>query len=306
MALVNKTTEQHLRRRSDQRHSRTKKQEEKEGSGLRDQPMKGKMIMKYTFIDIEAAWDEQLHEAYRQIDPVGAGELMRNGQQRRRLPCKRVMAAAAFDLELHEDGAISILGLTSWTTHDHGGEREVVANMFEHVRARPATHVVTYSGLAAELPLLTLAAMEHKLVLPPQLRTGVPVFLRPGMWRPHIDLALELKGQGRDWAHLSEIGLRLGLPGELFTGKAHIAEPNTGEEWQAMRARVSMDCVVTAMIALSFWRANGRIQLDQVAMLHHVASWCQRNTTSDAYREPLVELRRQTLVQIVEQEAEPV
>lgn len=264
------------------------------------------MVMKYTFIDIEAAWDEQLHEAYRQIDPVGAGELMRNGQQRRRLPCKRVMAAAAFDVELHDDGAISILGLTSWTTHDHGDEREVVDNLFEHVRARPATHVVTYSGLAAELPLLNLTAMEHKLVLPPQLRTGVPIFLRPGMWRPHIDLALELKGQGRDWAHLSEIGLRLGLPGELFAGKAHIEAPTTSEEWQAMRSRVAMDCVLTAMVALSFWRANGRIKLDQVTMLHHIASWCQRNATSDAYSEPLVKLRRQCLVQIVEQEAEPV
>jgi hypothetical protein len=150
------------------------------------------------------------------------------------------------------------------------------SNLFEHVRARPDTHVVTYSGLAAELPLLNLAAMEHKLLFPPQLRTGVPIFLRPGMWRPHIDLALELKGQGRDWAHLSEIGLRLGLPGELFAGKAHIEEPTTSAEWQAMRARVSMDCVLTAMVALVFWRANGRIQLDQVAMLHHIASWCQR------------------------------
>jgi hypothetical protein len=120
----------------------------------------------------------------------------------------------------------------------------------------------------------------------------------------HVGLAVRVQAHAGDG--VSAIGLRLGLPGELFTGKAHIAEPNTGEEWQAMRARVSMDCVVTAMVALSFWRANGRIQLDQVAMLHHVASWCQRNTTSDAYSEPLVELRRQTLVQIVEQEAEPV
>lgn len=88
--------------------------------------------MQYTFIDIEAVWDEQLHEAYRQIDPAGAGELMRNGQQRRRLPCKRIMAAAAFDLELHKEGAISILGLTSWSTHEHGDEREVVVNLLEH------------------------------------------------------------------------------------------------------------------------------------------------------------------------------
>lgn len=250
--------------------------------------------MQYTFIDIEAAWDEQLHEAYRQIDPAGAGELMRNGQQRRRLPCKRIMAAAAFDIELHEDGAISIPGLNSWTTHDHGDEREVVANLFEHLRARPMTHVVTYSGLAAELPLLNLAAMEYGLVLPRQLRSGIPVPLRPGMWRPHIDLALELKGQGRDWAHLSEICLRLGLPGELLTGKALIAEPTTSEEWQAMRSRVSMDCVLTAMVALSFWMANGRIHLDQTAMLHNLASWCVRSgLAAGAYEAALARMQQQ-------------
>lgn len=164
--------------------------------------------MHYTFIDIEAAWDEQLHEAYRQIDPVGAGELMRNGQQRRRLPCKRIMAAAAFDLDLSEDGAITILGITSWTTHDHGDEREVVTNLLEHLRARPAAHVVTYSGLAAEIPLLNLAAMEYGLVLPRQLRSGIPVPHRAGMWRPHIvsgwqaEALLELRRQMMERIHL--------------------------------------------------------------------------------------------------------
>lgn len=252
--------------------------------------------MQYTFIDIEAVWDEQLHEAYRQIDPVGAGELMRNGQHRRRLPCKRIMAAAAFDLELHEDGAIGILGLTSWTTHEHGDEREVVVNLLEHLRARPMTHVVTYSGLAAEIPLLNLAAMEYGLVLPRQLRSAFPGPLRPGMWRPHIDVALELKGQGRDWAHLSEIGLRIGLPAELFMGKAHIEQPTSREEWKSLRQRVAIDCVLTAMVSLSFWRANGRIHLDQVAMLHHIASWCLRlGRASGVYEAPMANLQASTL-----------
>lgn len=255
--------------------------------------------MHYTFIDIEAAWDEQLHEAYRQIDPVGAGELMRNGQQRRRLPCKRIMAAAAFDLELSEDGAISILGITSWTTHDHGDEREVVTNLLEHLRARPAAHVVTYSGLTAEIPLLNLAAMEYGLVLPRQLRSGIPVPHRAGMWRPHIDLALELKGRGRDWAHLSEVGLRIGLPGELFIGKAHVEQPTTSKEWQAIRQRVALDCVLTAIVALCFWQANRRINLDRTVMLHNIACWCLRASIVSGWQaEALLELRRQMMERI--------
>ena len=97
--------------------------------------------------------------------------------------------------------------------------------------------------MASELPLLNLAAMEHRLVLPRQLRCDA---WRPcDKWRPHIDLGLELKGNGRDWAHLSEIGLRMGLPVGLFIGKAEIERPRNGEEWQALRERVSIDCVLT-------------------------------------------------------------
>lgn len=262
-------------------------------------------MTKFTFIDIEAAWDEHLHEAYRQIDPAVAGEHTRNGQHRRRQACKRIIAAAALDLEIDEAGAISIGGLSSWTKHDHGDEREVVANLFEHLRARPDAHVVTYAGLAAEVPLLNLAAMQFEMVLPRQLCSGGPVPLRHSRWRPHIDLALELKGQGREWAHLSEIGLRLGLPGELFAGKPQIEEPNAGEGWKALRDRVSMDCVLTAITALSFWRANGRINLDQAAMLHNVASWCQRTgLASEAYRDPIARLQQQALAAIVENLAE--
>jgi hypothetical protein len=151
-------------------------------------------------------------------------------------------------------------------------------------------------SLAAELPLLNLAAMEYGLVLPRQLRSGIPVAFRPGMWRPHIDLALELKGQGRDWAHLSEIGLRLGLPTELFIGKADIEQPKSAKEWRSMRERVSMDCVLTAIIALSFWRANGRIAVDQTALLHNISNWCVGNLqVAETHTKPLAKPRMDML-----------
>jgi hypothetical protein len=257
--------------------------------------MKGKMRMtKFEFIDVEAVWDEHLHEAYREIDPRGAAKQKRNDTHRHRIPCKRVIAAAAFSIEVDEGGAISIAGLKSWTKHEHGDEREVVTNLFAHLRERPDARVVTYSGLAAEVPLLTLAAMEYELALPDQLRTGLPVFNRPGTWRPHIDLALELKGQGRDWAHLSELGLRLGLPSALFTGKPDIEQPVSGEQWQALRQRVTMDCVITAVVALAFWRANGRVVIDQIAMIHNIADWSLRNgIAADAPSGSLIQLREQ-------------
>lgn len=262
-------------------------------------------MTKFTFIDVESVWDEYLHEAYREIDPTGAGVMQRDGKHRHRLPCKRVIAAAAFDLECHSSGAISIEGLASWTAHEHGSEREVVAELFHHLRMRPSTHVVTYSGLAAELPLLNLAALEHDLDLPRQLCTGSPAFPRTSQWRLHTDLALELKGKGRDWAHLSEIGLRLGLPGELFSGKAEISRPRSADEWLALRQRVSMDCVLTAMIGLSYWRANGRLRLDQTAMLHNIADWCLRNLdAADGHIEALSGLRAEMFARMVERRDE--
>jgi hypothetical protein len=247
---------------------------------------------KFTFIDIESLWDPQLHQAYLAIDPAEAGKTDRFGKVRHRLPCKRIIAAAALDLEVLDTGAISIGGIQAWDEHHYGAEREVVAQLFQHLRERPDSHVVTWGGLAAESPLLNLAAIEHLMVLPPQLQTIAPVFARRSLWRPHIDLALQMKAQGRDWSHLSEVGLRAGLPGELFAGKADIAEPRTGEEWQAMRHRVGTDCILTALIGLVYWRANGLISLDQVAALHNIADWCLRSqAVAEKHIEPFSDLR---------------
>jgi hypothetical protein len=253
--------------------------------------------LQFTFVDVEALWDEELYHAYRAVDPRGAAKIEREEKHLHRLPCKRIVAAAAFDIELADAGAISIGGLKAWTEHDYGGEKEVVTQLFEHLCGRPQTHVVTYGGLSAEIPLFNLAGIEHELILPPQLRTGQPV--RFGAWRPHIDFALTMKGNGRDWAHMTEIGLRLGLPGELFAGKADIAEPRSSEEWEAMRHRVSTDCVLTSMIALAYWRANGHIMLDQSAALLTIADWCLRNRClAEAHVEPLTRVRAEMFARL--------
>jgi hypothetical protein len=66
---------------------------------------------KVTFIDVESLWDPQLHQAYRAVDPRGAAKIERNERHLHRLPCKRIVAAAAFDIELADADAISIGGL---------------------------------------------------------------------------------------------------------------------------------------------------------------------------------------------------
>jgi hypothetical protein len=233
------------------------------------------MIMtELVFIDTESEWDERLHEAYRSIDPVGAGEHERGGAKRHRQATRRIYAAAALHLSVANDGKIDPLGIRIWTEQDREDEKGVVDALFNFLRMRPQTKVVTYGGLAAELPLLNLAAMQHGLVLPPQLSSEGR--WRPGTFRPHTDLALLLKGQGRQWAHLSEIGLRLGFPAALFASKPVVGKPRTEVEWEELGCHVAMDTVLTAMLALSWWRAQGVFDIDQTAMVYQLCDWSMR------------------------------
>ena len=231
-------------------------------------------MLRLTFIDTESAWDEYLHEDYRAIDPKGVAKLERQGRKRHNQACKRIFAAAALDIAIGDDRTIVIEGLSAWTEREHGDEQGVVEGLLDHIRFRPDHRVVTYGGLAAELPLLTLAAMEYGLLLPDQLRGNQRV--RSSEMRPHMDLALELKGQGRDWAHLSEIGLRMGLPRDLFTGKTEVELPQTAEDWIEMRRHVSCDVVLTAMVTLAWLRVQGRISIDMPSALYQLADWFLR------------------------------
>ena len=248
-------------------------------------------MMKLTFIDTESAWDEHLHEDYRAIDPKGVAKLERQGRKRHNQACKRIFAAAALDLVVMDDRTMTIEGLSAWTEREHGDEQAVVEGLLDHIRFRPDAKVVTYGGMAADLPLLTLGAMQYRLYLPTQLRSGQRA--RVGEIRPHMDLALSLKDQGRDWAHLSEIGLRMGLPGELFVGKAEVEIPQTPEEWVAVRHHVAFDAVLTAMITLSWLRVQGHISIDMPAAIYQLADWFLRRTGRETrMAAPLIELRQ--------------
>ncbi|MCA0890481.1 3'-5' exonuclease [Qipengyuania flava] len=247
-------------------------------------------MLKLTFIDTESAWDEYLHEDYRAIDAAGVAKLERQGRKRHNQACKRIFAAAALDLVINDDRTMAIEGLTAWTEREYGDEQAVVEGLLDHIRYRPDHRIVSYGGLAAELPLLTLCAMEHGMLLPEQLRSNQRV--RFGEMRPHMDLALELKGQGRDWAHLSEIGLRMGMPRELFVGKTEVELPRTAEDWIDVRRHVSCDVVLTAMVTLAWLRVQGRISIDMPAAIYNLADWFLRRTGDETrMAEPLAELR---------------
>lgn len=246
------------------------------------------------FIDTESEWDEHLHEEYRSIDPVGAGKHERDGAKRHRHATRRIYAAAALHLSIANDRKIDPLGIRVWTEQDCGDEKGVVDALFQFLQARPRAKVVTYSGLSADVPLINLAAMQHALVIPWQLSSESRG--RPGTLRPHTDLALVLKGQGRQWAHLSEIGLRLGFPADLFVSKPTVGKPRTNEEWEQLGCHVAMDTVLTAMVALSWWRAQGVFDIDQTAMVYQLCDWSmRRRIVGEAQALPIARLAEQML-----------
>ncbi|MFC6911614.1 hypothetical protein ACFQGS_22875 [Novosphingobium lubricantis] len=142
----------------------------------------------FTFFDIETHWDEALHDNYCFIQHTASWPP--------RIGARRVHAAAAFDLALAADGAITCERIASWTLPHHGDEKGVVEGLFTHMRARPqGTCMVGYGSIAMDVPVLKLAAMEYGLVLPDQLIASAGDWKEA--WRPHLDLGLAIKGQGK-------------------------------------------------------------------------------------------------------------
>lgn len=219
----------------------------------------------FLIIDTESAWDDALYRAYRSVDPKAA---------RRRLASKRIFAAAALDVSVSDTGVVTVNGLASWTEHEHGDDAAIAAALFDHIRFRPDHQVVTFGGLAAEVPLMALTAMQAGLVLPPQMRAAQrQPFGKP---RPHRDLALEMKAQGRDWAHLSEILLRLGLPASLIVGKSKVDLPSTTDGWTRVRTHVELDTVLTAIALIAWMGSQGTPGIRIEETITHLASWFLR------------------------------
>ena len=201
-------------------------------------------IKTYLALDLEMYWDEHLFEAHRAIDPKSS---------RHATATKRIMAASVFQFAVDCEGRVSVLDLRSWTELDWGDEEALLNQLFDYLRARSDIPVLTFGGLATDVPVLVLAAMEHGVRLPPQLID------QPGRKgpRPHLDLGLMLKAGGRTWSHLSQVLLRMNMPDELVAAKPSVSRPSEDAEWLALRDHVELDCLLLAIAKLGWLVAQG-------------------------------------------------
>ncbi len=226
-------------------------------------------MRKFTYIDTESAWDEHLHEGARQIDS--------SIQPHHRIGSKRIFAASAFDVTVSIDGAISCEHIATWSEHTHGGEQEIVACLFHHLRARTDRTVIGYGSMATDVPILQLAAMQFSLPLPAHFLSQRKRFEMPDAPGRHFDLALGMKGAGRTWHHLTEIILRVGLPVALMETKKHVDFPSTREGWEIAAAHVELDCVLLAIAHLAWLRIQGQANVDSKIAALVVLEWFSRN-----------------------------
>ena len=202
------------------------------------------MAKTYIALDAEFCWDEHVFEAHRTID---------RKSERRAVAVKRVMAAAVFQFTIDDEGRVSTGEIGSWSERDWGDEEGVVSRLFDYLRANEDKPVLTYGGLAVDVPILLLASMTHGQRLPPQL-IDLPGRKGP---RPHLDLGLMLKGGGRTWNHLSQVLLRMGVPAMLVAAKAEVSRPSSSQEWQNLRDHVELDCLLLAIAKVGWLIAQG-------------------------------------------------
>lgn len=202
------------------------------------------MAKTYIALDAEFYWDRDLHELHKAMDPKS---------QRHAVAVKKVMAAAAFQFTIDEEGRVSTGEIGSWSERDWVDEKGVVSKVFDYLRAHEDKPILTYCGLAVDVPVLLLAGISHGLHLPPQL-VDQPGRRGP---RPHLDLALQLKGGGRTWTHLSQLLLRMGVPFELVAAKSTVPRPASDGAWQNLRDHVELDCLLLAIAKIGWLVAQG-------------------------------------------------
>lgn len=202
------------------------------------------MAKTYIAFDAEFFWDRDLYNLHRAMDP---------SSQRRAVAVKRVMAAGVFQFTIDDEGRVTTGEIGSWSERDWGDEEGVIRQVFDYLRAHEDKPVLTFGGLAMDVPILLQASMAHGLRLPPQLID------QPGRKgpRPHIDLGLQLKGGGRTWTHLSQVLLRMGVPFDLVAAKPSVPRPASDAAWQSLRNHVELDCLLLAIAKVGWLVAQG-------------------------------------------------
>lgn len=200
----------------------------------------------FIVLDCEFLKDWALYEKYRRADPKPA---------RCRWPMKRVVAASVMALEV-QGSQLEVSAFKSFSGADEG---RLLMQLFAFLAERPRHKLVTYGGVATDVPVLRAAAMEHGLKLPVQLRFS------DRSRQIHCDLAIAMKGG--DYAHMSEIATRLRVPCKLAGGAGQVPDLFAQGDFRSIEHISESDIVSTAFILASYLAAQGELLSAKAAQL---------------------------------------
>lgn len=217
---------------------------------------------RFIAFDLEFQDNLDLHHAHKRIDKKSS---------RKAVAIKTITAAACLEYTVGSFDDVSVDGVTSWTIHDWQDEASLVEQICSFIASREKAVVLTWGGVATDLPVLTLAAMRAGVELPRQLREGVG-----RRHRMHQDVGLLLKGSGKTWSHLSQVCLRIGMPHELIAEKPEPIRPNSSNSWMRLRNHVEADTLLLALAHHAWFATQGMIDISyRTAAIAHISAFLE-------------------------------
>jgi hypothetical protein len=202
----------------------------------------------FIVLDCEFLNDLPLYERYRRADPNPA---------RCRWPMKRVVSASVMALEVRG----SQLEVTAFRSFSGPSEDRLLMQLFAFMEERKTHKLVTYAGVSTDVPVLRVAAMEHGLKLPMQLRYS------DRSRHVHLDIAVAMKGGHGDYAHMSEIAARLRTPCKLAGLASSVPYWFERGNFRAIEHISEMDVVSTGLILADYLAVQGEILSAKAAQL---------------------------------------
>jgi 3'-5' exonuclease len=224
-------------------------------------------------LDIESAvLDDTAHKRYQAMERwvLGDDKPVRRDYQRSEDPltCPRwvfqsVTTAAMLVLVEDAQGGVDVQRFASLSALDHD-ERAVLAGTLQVLAEAPAdAELVTWMGMAHDIPLLISGCMRHGLTLP----KGWGWLAHGGFHRErHLDLARAYTaGMKMKPIHLAEVLAAMDIPAKITCPPFAVTGLIYAGRWDDVQEACEVDVISTALL-LARWRrlADGRAEADAV------------------------------------------
>lgn len=215
----------------------------------------------WVVFDLESAvLDETAHKRYQAMERwvPSDDQPSRRGYTRSedplrtpRWPFQTVTTAAVMVLAEDPQGGIDVARFVTLSAPDHS-EREILAGIIQILAEAPAhAEIVTWMGLAHDVPILVAGCMRHGLVLPSNwewLAFG-------GFHRErHLDLArIMTAGMKMKPVHMAEVLAAMDLPGKMTVAPFAVTRLIYAGQWDEVQEACECDAISTSLL-LARWR----------------------------------------------------